>query len=261
MVVDHPLVARWLGGVLAPLEIGEPADGRYTMTGDPAQLDFDGEPIAEGTRSHALGMLLWHINREAVSRSPDLVRVHAAVAARGDSAVLLPAEMEAGKTTLVAGLVRRGLSYLSDEVAAVEPHSLRVRAYPKALAIDPGSWSVLADLRPTLEEGMEAFLPPQWLVPANDIRAEAVTASATPRLLIAPRYEEGAATRLEPIPRADALLLTAAATFELSEHPRRDLETLAAVLRGCDCYRLVVGDLEAACDAVLGAFDRLEGAS
>lgn len=257
---DRPEIARWLTDVLVPLRSDEPALATYRLVGaEPTRLLFDGEPVAEGRPSHVLGMLLWHVNREAVARSPNLVRVHAAAAARGDDAVLLPAEMEAGKTTLVAGLVQRGLSYLSDEVAAIEPVSLRLRAYPKPLSIDPGSWEVLAGLRPRAAPEHDGLLPQQWIVPAGDIRPGAERASAQPRLLVAPRYEAGAVTSIAPLGRADAFLHVAASTFELRATAERDLRVLEQVVRRCSCYRLVVGDLDAACAAVFELLDRLDG--
>lgn len=258
---DDQLLGGWLEAVLAPLEDGVEAAGRYELRGGPpASLSFDGAPIAEGPASYVLGMLLWHVNREAVARSPGVVRLHAAAAARDDAAVLLPAAMESGKTTLVAGLVRAGLRYLSDEVAAVDPDNLRIRAYPKALSIDPGSWDVLADLRPEVPEQLAPLLPLQWIVPAGSVRPGAELATAEPRLLIAPRYEAGARSRLVPLSRVEALLHAAGSTFELGAHAARDLPVLGRLVERCACYRLVVGDLDEACRLVLDALDAAAGA-
>lgn len=206
-----------------------------------------------GEASMALAMLLWHVNHEAVARTPGLVRVHAAVASLHGDAVLLAAPMESGKTTLVAGLVRAGLDYLSDEVAALEPDTLTVQAYPKALSVDPGSWSALADFAPHVDPGVAAWLPDQWQLPATAIRPGAVTATAQPRVLIFPRYEAGAATRLAPLSRADAVVRLVHSTFRFAEQPDRDLEALGRLARDCECHELVMGDLDAACERVLDA--------
>jgi len=50
--------------------------------------------------------------------------------------------------------------------------------------------------------------------------------------------------------RAEALVEMAKNTFRFREHPRRGLEVLSDVLRDVECARLVVGDLEAACQLV-----------
>jgi len=36
------------------------------------------------------------------------------------------------------------------------------------------------------------------------------------------------------------------------------LNTLAALVRQCDCYRLTFGSLDAACDEIMRAVDHLE---
>lgn len=211
-------------------------DERVTVTAEP---------------SMALAMLLWHVNREAVARTPGLVRVHAAVASLDGTAVMLPAPMESGKTTLVAGLVRSGLDYLSDEIAALDPATLTVRAYPKALSVDPGSWTALADLEPRVDPAVAGWLPEQWQLPATAIRQDAVAEVAQPRVVVFPRYEPGAATQLDRLPRAEAVVRLVQSTFRFEEEPHRDLEALGRLARDCECYELVMSDLETACALVL----------
>ncbi len=84
--------------------------------------------------------------------------------------MLLVAPEDHGKTTLTAALVRDGFGYLSDEVAAIDPDSLVVRAYPKSLSLDPGSWAVHAALAPKVPVSVSAFATSQWQIPAEDIR-------------------------------------------------------------------------------------------
>ena len=48
-----------------------------------------------------------------------------------------------GKSTLTAALVRRGLAYLSDELAIVDPATREVSAYPKALELDDAAADLL----------------------------------------------------------------------------------------------------------------------
>jgi hypothetical protein len=118
--------------------VSEDAVRQWEVTVDDALVVRTPEP------SEALAMLLWHVNGSVVEHTPDLTLVHAAAAARDGAAVVLPGAMEAGKTTLVAALLRAGLAYLTDEITAIDPASLRVMPYPKALSVDPGSWDVLS---------------------------------------------------------------------------------------------------------------------
>jgi hypothetical protein len=66
--------------------------------------------------------------------APNLIFVHAGVVAHEDRAIVLPGDSFAGKTTLVAALVRRGATYFSDEFAVIDHEGL-VHPYPKLLSI------------------------------------------------------------------------------------------------------------------------------
>jgi hypothetical protein len=223
------------------------ADGGY-------ELSVDGERIVgPATPSQVLMNLMSSVNRAAVDAGRDHhVMFHASAVARGGDAVICPAPMESGKTTLAAGLVRAGLDYVTDEAVAVDPNGLGIRAYPKPLSIDPGSWATLADLEPMPSEWMAQ----QWQVPATDIRPGALAGPCSPRFIVAPRYEPNGTTRLTPISRSDAVILLAENSFNFNDDGRRWLPVLGDIVRACECYRMSIADLDDACALVTGLFDR-----
>jgi Coenzyme PQQ synthesis protein D (PqqD) len=189
----------------------------------------------------AIAVLLWKINAEVVRQSTQRYPlVHAAAAVSDGVAVLLPAPAESGKTTTVAGLVRAGFGYLTDEAVAIHPDTLLAQPYPKALSVDRGSWEVLADLRPQHHDRVAG----QWHVPARLIRSGAVAGPAPIRFVVAPAYRLGSTTELEPISRGDMLMRLADSTFRLQDDAQRNLAVLARVVTSADCYRLTVGDLD-----------------
>lgn len=205
------------------------------------------------TRSRVLSTLLWHINQQVVRRTDErFIQWHASAAVRDGVCVAMPAPMESGKTTTVAGLLRRGYQYLTDETVAVDATTLLVEPFPKALSIDRGSWSVLPDLEPRLR-----LVDDQWQVPPAQLGPAVVAHPVRPRLIVAPQFRRGSETRLEPQTRAQALLLVAQSTFRFTENPRHNLEVAARVLAGCDCYRLVIGDLDQAVRLIDGLVDRV----
>src|SRR3954454_6698789 len=74
--------------------------------------------------------------------APDVIFIHAGAVGHDGGAVVLPGESFAGKTTLVAELVRRGATYFSDEFAVIDRDGL-VHSFPKPLSIrTPGSGPV-----------------------------------------------------------------------------------------------------------------------
>lgn len=205
---------------------------------------------------HALSRLLHHANRRAIEGSTSELVVHAAAAEHRGRALLFPAPPGAGKSTLVAALVRAGLRYLTDEAAAVNPDSLKVRPYPKPIAIRAGSQPWMKDLQPAPVPGTVRRPGSDWWVSAPSIRPGAVAGATAPSLVIAPRYESGAATTLVTMRPAEAVVLLAENSFNLVG--RQDgLAILAGVVARSACYRLSVGDLGAACRLVLGLVESL----
>jgi hypothetical protein len=254
--VDDQGASRCIAQVLAPLSHHDPPTSEYDLvqvaTSRPGwELRLEGQRVAwAGELSSILPALFTDINRQLVETSASHVLVHASAAAAGDRGLIFPAASGSGKTTLVAGLVRSGLSYLTDEVTAIRFGDGRIEAYPKSLSLDPGSWGVLADLAPEPDPGGVSELLGEWHVDPHSIRADAVVASAAPAFVIAPTYEAGSATVLTAIPRSEAVFRLAQNSFDLARHRRVGLELLAQVVRRCDCYRMEVGDLDQACELV-----------
>lgn len=204
-------------------------------------LTYDGRPVIEDVNAwRAVSLLSWHLNQSVIERSTTAFTIlHAGAVARDGVAVLLPAPMEHGKTTTVAGLVRAGYDYLTDEAAALDPDTLRIHAYPKPLTLDRGSWPLF----PELADGPTDSTAASWWVPASRIRADALVAEGSPALVVMPQYVAGGDTRLTPLPPAAALMEIAQTTFDFVGHPRRNLSVLARLVRTCPAFRLRIGDL------------------
>jgi hypothetical protein len=226
----------------------------------PYSLHVDDERIGfSDDGAYILDYLLWHVNRQAIERTPHRVLLHAAGVERDGVCVILPAKMECGKTTLAAGLARTGFRYYTDEAVAIDPASLTVTPYAKPLSIDAGSWEVLPDLEPKVDEAVRPLLASQWQVPATSIDGCTLAEPAVPRLIISPQYRAGAVTELRPLSRAEMLLTLMDLTFDFRAQPARNLAVLGQVVAGSDCFSLTVGDLDIACsligDVVAGLAD------
>jgi hypothetical protein len=258
-------LADYVETILAPLATNEPARHIYSVVDDGPSYKsryavyFGGQRIVR-TPSEPLILvyLLWHINRAVVAESDRYLLLHAAAGASNGSAILFPAPMDSGKTTLIAGLLRRGLGYLTDEAAAIDPATLDVDPYPKPLSIELGSWELFNDLRPQLDDRFIRFADEQWHVVPDAVRPGTVAGPCRPRLVVSPRYEPGAKTTIERISRAEGVLLLAENAFNFASHKAEGLNTLAAIVRQCECYRLTMGSLEDACDEVMNVVERLD---
>ena len=259
---DEPALTRYLGSLFEPFETPEDPQCTYAFgaiedSGAPNYLLYCDDLMLDNHRRPAVpfATLLWHINRSVVRCSQDRLLIHASAVARGDTGLLFPAAMESGKTTLAAGLVRAGLAYITDETVAIDPGTRLVEPFPRALSVDPGSWGVLADLRPEVPPELAVYVGDQWQIPPLSIRRDAVAGATTPRFVITPSYRAGARSELQPMSRADAVRVLAEHSFNFQRYGGTGLSLLADIVRRSECYRLEVGDLAVACRLVLDLLD------
>jgi hypothetical protein len=100
------------------------------------------ELLIEGEDARLVLDILDSFIREHISAdAPHHVFIHAGAVAIGGVALVLPAPSLAGKSTLVAALVRAGATYLSDEYAVLDGDG-KVIPYPRAISLRlPGTSS------------------------------------------------------------------------------------------------------------------------
>jgi hypothetical protein len=82
----------------------------------------------------ALDMLEGHLQMQVAVNAPDCVLIHAGVVGWRGRAIVLPGYSRAGKSTLVAELLRRGATYYSDEYAVLDADGL-VHPYARRLSL------------------------------------------------------------------------------------------------------------------------------
>jgi hypothetical protein len=169
-----------------------------------------------------------------------------------------------GKSTLTAGLLSRGWSYLSDEFALIHPTTRLLEPFPKAMCIKAGSFKPVLDLglpldtRNVLHKGSKG---PVSLIDPLAIRADAVSPPCPVRMIIFPHYEPDTEPAIEFIPRARALFELVQLSFNFTKFRGRGLELLAEVVLGSTCVRVRSGDLRATCDLLESMWDRASASS
>ena len=145
--------ARYVDRALAALPEAAAARHVYEISHHTPgfELTLDGTALATAPdHAEIVTELLHAVNHRAIA-SWDGVVCHAGGVARGGDAFVFPAQMEWGKTTLTAGLVRFGFDYLSDEAIAFTPDTNVVEPYPKPLSLDRGAWPLFPELDPRAE--------------------------------------------------------------------------------------------------------------
>ena len=240
-------------------------------------VDVDGQPGVLARRvGDALAWVLWHANQAAADAGRDHLLFHAGgvCAANGSGeglGILMPAGSGSGKSTLTAGLVRAGLSYLSDELIALEldPESTvtggRLLPYPKPITVKPGSFDVLRDLEPKgvgvgvgmgVDDGTsddEGWVGEEWLLPVGEAVGRPVAAPSVPGVVVVPRYQAGAKTELTPLSETEAFVALALNAVNFKQHGAKGAHALGDLVSRCDCMALAMSDLDEACTLVLDA--------
>jgi hypothetical protein len=200
------------------------------------------------TTEDVLNSLVATVNFAAIDAARGQLLPHAGAVARGDGATaLLCAPAGNGKSTLTAALVRRGLSYVTDETVSIDPLRMTIQQFRKPLSLKRGSHHLRPDLRPDRWPTSAKL----WMVPAGSLGGSPLpTGPLTPELLVFPRFEEGTEVAVEPVEPGEAAYLVGRQCSSLGAVHDGPLPALARLVRRAPAYRLVHGDAEAAADAV-----------
>lgn len=157
--------------------------------------------------------------------------VHAGAVVFDGRALVIPGLSHAGKSSLVAELLRRGAAHLSDEYALVDEQG-RVHAYPRPLLLRNGR-------------------PKQTLVLPEELNASYATGPFQVGWVLAVDYDPEATWNVRQISQGEAVMLLLRNTpHEMGQSPEMiDLFTRSAA--GARCYLGTRGDVIEAADRVL----------
>lgn len=222
-----------------------------------ARFVFDGRAVFEPLpAAHAYALLEWAMNWCISSHAHQYLIVHAAVVARGDAALVLPAPPGSGKSTLCAALIHSGWRLLSDELTLIRMHDGAIQPLCRPVSLKNRSIAVIRQLAPQARfsaltrdttKGDVAHLRP----PAESVDQAGRLARA--RWIVYPRYQAGAETRVTPRSRASAAVDLARNAFNFALQGEAGFDRLCELVRACDCTDFVYSDLNQA----LAHFDAL----
>ena len=194
-------------------------------------LHADGRRVAE---SAALDEILDHLEsalhfRVAVEARTRLF-VHAGVVGWNDGAIVIPGRTHAGKSSLVAALVRAGATYYADEYALLDEEGL---VYPFARALG------IRD-----DTGRRRRVDPRAI---GDVGDGPLPVSR----VIVTRHVAGAEWCAEPISPGETVLALLDNTLAARSRPADALRILTAVARRARGFRGERGDARAAVEQIL----------
>jgi hypothetical protein len=187
--------------------------------------------VAQGTNvEELLDLLESELHFEVAVAARTRLFVHAGVVGWNGGAIVLPGRTHAGKSSLVAALVRAGATYYSDEYAVLDDDGF-VHPFARALGMrDKTGRTNRVDPR-TIGRVGDAPLP--------------VTR------VIATRHVAGGAWRAVPMSRGETVLALFDNTLAARSRPADALRILSVVARHADGFRGERGDAAAAVEQIL----------
>ena len=200
-------------------------------------------------RGRVMPFLEREINQYLVDRLGGRLLVHAAAVSWHGLAIILPATTRGGKSTLAAGLIQRGCGYLTDELAITDRRTNKIVPFPKSLSLKEGSFSLFESLAPE-PTGYEHDRV--WYVDPERLRPGSVVNKPVPiGWVVFPWYQVNAATRIEALTIGETVLGLFENTVNIARHKEAGLDRLIGIAQNAHGYRLVFGDHQEACKAVL----------
>jgi hypothetical protein len=230
------------------------AEGAYQVSDSHGQLRS--WPDAQS----ALLDLLARIVQGVLARLYDqgIYAIHAGAVVDRGAALMIAGPSGRGKTTLVLGLLRRGLGLLSDEFAVVDSVAQLIQPYRRSLHIRPGTPELIPELgflrdRPQMRLGGGI----EWSLTPGDLElvlpgrlAAAAPLGAVLLLDGAPR--PGADPEIVAVSPAVATIELLRGTWAASVDFAGGLARIGRLLDGVACARLRAGAFEPTLDAVVG---------
>jgi hypothetical protein len=205
---------------------------RVSRVGEQLELSVDGVVLASAYRTISLVPALIRVLDDAVvPRLTTLRAVHAGTVVWGGRALLLPGTSHAGKSSLVAELLRRGATYFSDEYALVDSEG-RVHPYPRPLLLRNGC-------------------PEQSPVLAGQCNAPVGDAPAPVGWILSLEYQPAATWNVAAVPQSESLLTLLRNTpHVLAESPGM-VSAFQRAVAGATCYSGQRSEAVQAADEIL----------
>jgi len=169
--------------------------------------------------SQALGLvpaLVKLLDVEVVRRLNTLRAVHAGAVLWDERVLLLPGATHAGKSSLVAELLRCGATYFSDEYALIDPCGY-VHPYPRPMLLRNGS-------------------PEQFPVLPIECNAQVGRSRAPVGWILSVEYQPAMGWQIDPISQSEALLLLLRNTPHVMTEVQGTVQTFQCAVAGAACY-------------------------
>jgi hypothetical protein len=211
----------------------------YTLLRSPRSSGYrlvaNAEIVAEGAELQPiLDQLARDLMVQVANYAPDRVFLHAGVVGWQGRALVFPGASFAGKTTLVAELVRAGAAYYSDEYAVLDDQG-RVHPYAR-------------DLQMRERGGLD-----QRPIAVAELNGRAGAGPLTVAHVVFTEFKESAKWIPDPMTAGAAVLEMLRHTIPVQRTPARVMATLAKMMEAATAFRSDRGEAREAAPELFAA--------
>ncbi len=209
---------------------------------------IDGQqPFEPFPLNHAFPLFEWGLNWCIARRAHQNLMLHAAVVEKNGKALILPAIPGSGKSTLSAALALSGWRFLSDEFTMIRPQDGKIMPIPRPTPLKNTAIQVIKEsfsnarmgpLFPKTRKGTVAHLK------APKASVEQLKQTASPTLLIFPKFEADAELQLNPLNKPYVLFKLASNAFNYELLGQTGFELIKNITSSCPCYNLTYSRFE-----------------
>ncbi len=205
------------------------------------------QPFEPFPLNHAFPLFEWGLNWCIARRSHQNLMLHAAVVEKNGKALILPAIPGSGKSTLSAALALSGWRFLSDEFTMIRPQDGKIMPIPRPTPLKNTAIQVIKDsfpnaqlgpLFPKTRKGTVAHLQ------APKTSVEQLKQTASPELLIFPKFQAAAELQLNPLNKPYVLFKLASNAFNYELMGKTGFELIKNITSSCSCYNLTYSRFE-----------------
>jgi hypothetical protein len=192
----------------------------------------------------------WDVHACIPGKTRDYLLLHAGAVARAGDAILIAGPAEVGKSSLVAGLLRRGFDYLSDELGAIDPVTERAYGFPKWISLSPAAVDAFPGLRERLDDrpGIPESANVRVVRP-EDLDATVATPSHV-RSIVFPSFDREGSPRLTTLARSEAVRRMAELSFNLYRYEERGVVLLSRIADDAAAFSLEGGTIMERADLI-----------
>jgi len=199
-------------------------------------------------RSEIVPLLEWDFYKFFIGSQRDFYLIHSSVLSKNGKGYLFPGNSGKGKTTMAMKLLMKEFSYISDEVAIIDPVSLKVYPFPINLCLKEQPEKEFSEFQESFEELVCGYGDEEWslwCIDPVEISDKIEYYPVNIDYIIFTNYSLSSKSHLDPISKSEAVLGLIKNSLNFAAFKKEGVELLASFVKKASCYRFTAGEMAA----------------